>query len=61
MRAVCLRFAPGDANLNVNEEVRLKYRYLDLRRPEMHYNVEMRHRVTLAIRNFLAGEGFLRD
>jgi aspartyl-tRNA synthetase len=51
-------FAPGDANLNVNEEVRLKYRYLDLRRPEMHYNVEMRHRVTLAIRNFLAGEGF---
>jgi aspartyl-tRNA synthetase len=51
-------FFPGDANVNVNEEVRLKYRYLDLRRPEMHANIEMRHRVTLAIRNYLAGEGF---
>jgi aspartyl-tRNA synthetase len=51
-------FFPGDANVNVNEEVRLKYRYLDLRRPEMHANMEMRHRVTLAIRNYLAGEGF---
>jgi aspartyl-tRNA synthetase len=51
-------FFPGDANVTLNEEVRLKYRYLDLRRPEMHANVEMRHRVTLAIRNYLAGEGF---
>jgi aspartyl-tRNA synthetase len=51
-------FFPGDANVNVNEEVRLKYRYLDLRRPEMHANIEMRHRVTLAIRNYLSGEGF---
>ena len=51
-------FFPGDANVPLNEEVRLKYRYLDLRRPEMHANVEMRHRVTLAIRNYLAGEGF---
>jgi aspartyl-tRNA synthetase len=51
-------FFPGDANVSVNEEVRLKYRYLDLRRPEMHHNVEMRHRVTLAIRNYLAGQEF---
>jgi aspartyl-tRNA synthetase len=51
-------FFPGDASVNLNEEVRLKYRYLDLRRPEMHANIEMRHRVTLAIRNYLAGEGF---
>jgi aspartyl-tRNA synthetase len=51
-------FFPGDANVNVNEEVRLKYRYLDLRRPEMHANIEMRHRVTLAIRNYLAGQEF---
>jgi aspartyl-tRNA synthetase len=51
-------FFPGDANVNVNEEVRLKYRYLDLRRPEMHANIEMRHRVTLAIRNYLSGESF---
>jgi aspartyl-tRNA synthetase len=51
-------FFPGDSNIPVNEEVRLKYRYLDLRRPEMHANIEMRHRVALAIRNYLAGEGF---
>ena len=51
-------FFPGDANVNVNEEVRLKYRYLDLRRPEMHANIEMRHRVTLAIRNYLASQEF---
>lgn len=51
-------FFPGDANVNVNEEVRLKYRYLDLRRPEMHANVAMRHRVALAIRNYLSDEGF---
>ncbi len=51
-------FFPGDANVNVNEEVRLKYRYLDLRRPEMHANIEMRHRVALAIRNYLSSEGF---
>jgi aspartyl-tRNA synthetase len=51
-------FFPGDASVSLNEEVRLKYRYLDLRRPEMHANIEMRHRVTLAIRNYLAGEGF---
>jgi aspartyl-tRNA synthetase len=51
-------FFPGDANVNVNEEVRLKYRYLDLRRPEMHANMEMRHRVTLAIRNYLSSQGF---
>ena len=51
-------FFPGDANVNVNEEVRLKYRYLDLRRPEMHFNIEMRHRVTLAIRSYLSSQGF---
>jgi aspartyl-tRNA synthetase len=44
---------------NVNEEVRLKYRYLDLRRPEMQANVQMRHDVTFAIRNYLASIGFL--
>jgi aspartyl-tRNA synthetase len=44
---------------NVNEEVRLKYRYLDLRRPEMQANVQMRHDVTFAIREYLASQGFL--
>jgi len=42
-----------------NEEVRLQYRYLDLRRPPMQANLELRHRVTMAIRNYLAGQGFL--
>ena len=42
-----------------NEEVRLQYRYLDLRRPPMQANLELRHRVTMAIRNCLAGQGFL--
>src|SRR6266542_4039029 len=52
------KMATGDIEAPVNEEVRLKYRYLDLRRPEMHANIEMRHRVSLAIRNYLAGQGF---
>ncbi len=42
----------------INEEVRLKYRYLDLRRPEMHANIALRHHVALAIRQYLAGKGF---
>ena len=58
MRASCRRSSPATPTCPSNEEVRLKYRYIDLRRPEMHANIEMRHRVTLAIRNYLAGEGF---
>ncbi len=54
-------FFPGDANVNLNEEVRLKYRYLDLRRPEMHANIEMRHRVTLGHPQLSCGRGLLRD
>jgi aspartyl-tRNA synthetase len=50
-------FLPGDPSL-ANEEARLKYRYLDLRREPMQYNIEMRHKVALAIRNHLAGRGF---
>ena len=53
-----LPFSLSDTG-SVNEEVRLKYRYLDLRRPEMQANVEMRHKVTLAIRNYLASIGFM--
>src|SRR5579864_6039777 len=51
-------FLPGDTAL-ANEEMRLKYRYIDLRRPQMQSNLELRHKVALAIRNYLAGQGFL--
>jgi len=51
-------FLPGDTALT-NEETRLKYRYIDLRRDVMQFNIEMRHKVALAIRNYLAGQGFL--
>jgi aspartyl-tRNA synthetase len=44
---------------DVSEEVRLKYRYLDLRRPVMFETLKMRHQVTKAIRDFLDSEGFL--
>lgn len=43
----------------VDEELRLKYRYLDLRRREMQHNLILRHRVTNAIRNFLDENEFL--
>ena len=50
-------FLPSDPAL-ANEEMRLKYRYLDLRREPMQYNIELRHKVALAIRQYLAGQGF---
>jgi aspartyl-tRNA synthetase len=50
-------FLPGDTVLP-NEEMRLKYRYIDLRREPMQYNIELRHKVALAIRQYLAGKGF---
>src|SRR3979490_1227768 len=50
-------FLPSDTALT-NEETRLKYRYIDLRRDVMQFNIEMRHKVALAIRNYLAGQGF---
>jgi aspartyl-tRNA synthetase len=50
-------FLPGDTVL-ANEEMRLKYRYIDLRREAMQFNIEMRHKVSLAIRDYLAAQGF---
>jgi aspartyl-tRNA synthetase len=51
-------FSPSEDAI-ANEEVRLKYRYLDLRRAEMQKNFAIRSRVAMAIRNYLVGEGFL--
>ena len=52
-----LPFLPGDTILP-NEEMRLKYRYLDLRRDPMQFNIQLRHKVALAIRDYLSSQGF---
>ena len=51
-------FSPAEDAI-ANEEVRLKYRYLDLRRAEMQRNFELRHKVAQAIRGYLSENGFL--
>jgi len=48
-----------DEHTAVGEEVRLRYRYMDLRRPEMQTRLRMRSRITAAVRQFLEAEGFL--
>ena len=51
-------FSPSEEAIQ-NEEVRLKYRYVDLRRQEMQRNFWLRHEITLAIRESLSKQGFL--
>ncbi|HKH99806.1 MAG TPA: aspartate--tRNA ligase [Candidatus Sulfotelmatobacter sp.] len=50
-------FLPSDTALT-NEETRLKYRYIDLRREVMQFNIETRHHVAKAIRDYLSAQGF---
>ena len=51
-------FSPSEEAIQ-NEETRLKYRYVDLRRAEMQRNFRLRHDITLAIRESLSQQGFL--
>ncbi|HEX7730129.1 MAG TPA: aspartate--tRNA ligase [Terracidiphilus sp.] len=51
-------FSPAEEAIQ-NEEVRLKYRYVDLRRAEMQRNFRLRHDITLAVRESLSNQGFL--
>jgi aspartyl-tRNA synthetase len=50
---------PLDDNVDVKEDVRLKYRYIDLRRPHMQSNIIMRSKISLAVRQALYAQGFL--
>jgi aspartyl-tRNA synthetase len=50
---------PFQLDETVNEEVRLKYRYLDLRREVMNQRLRLRHRITRAMRGFLDANGFI--
>jgi aspartyl-tRNA synthetase len=52
-------FQLDEHGAEASEEVRLRYRYIDLRRPEMQQRLRLRSRITQTLRNFLDAEGFL--
>ncbi len=49
----------GVVKQEISEELRLRYRYIDLRRSEMQHNIVKRHAITLTVHNYLSGCGFL--
>ena len=49
---------PIEDDIQTSEDVRLKYRYLDLRRPRMQRNIKLRHQVTMEVRRYLDEQGF---
>ena len=49
---------PIEDDINTAEEIRLKYRYLDLRRPRYHRNIKLRHQVTMEVRRHYDEQGF---
>ncbi|HCY1275998.1 TPA: aspartate--tRNA ligase [Staphylococcus aureus] len=51
-------FSINEENVNFDENIRLKYRYLDLRRQELAQTFKMRHQITRSIRQYLDDEGF---
>jgi len=52
-------FSICDERIDVSEDLRLKFRYLDIRRGEICKNLAMRHKAMLSVRNFLDSQGFL--
>jgi len=58
-KAETLPFSIETNGHEINEEVRMKYRYLDLRRDRLRHNLIMRHKVTTFVRDFFVTEGFI--
>ena len=57
--AAVLPFSLSDEQLDVHEELRLQYRYLDMRRGPILKNLILRHKAMMSIRQFLDGQGFV--